>query len=444
MIYVFAAAALTGISSRAIIPKADRLFWWTFYVSTIYYGVLGPWYWLKYQHGVFLGIDWTTAIIPAAWDYLVVAWIVLGMLWLYRGPNRPAHGLSMAYKPHMSQATLEAGLLAIGGAGALYVVKASSSFRAGQTDGIFQIAYQVSDVLVPVILFRVAKRGWSPSTIALAVSFTSYAIFAGLRYKLAILFLPLGCIGLDRLRSRLVRRTVILTFASVTGGGFALLTSLRSKFSGINITQTRPITHDFFYGLFAETNIIYGWIAIRRAYGIGTRVVLLEPLRASLFELVPRAILGTKNNGSYLGPLYDTLGGPIAVKSGTAYPFFGEYFVMGGMPALFFLVLGYIWLYRRLRRTLDRLAGSNGRLQRAADGLLAVIFGYYYYSRGYSPQALKGMLSTVLPFYWLLRLEATEQIGPSDDAIGLPGTADSTSSFRQTGTSLRQDKGSIP
>jgi hypothetical protein len=180
------------------------------------------------------------------------------------------------------------------------------------------------------------------------------------------------------------------------------LTIIRNKFSIPDFSEIfdKNIFDGLVYGLFAETNILFGLTAIMRMFTETGVYIGLQPFLDSILELIPRIILPGRSTGEYV---YFALLGLISdegLVSHTAYPYVGEFLMMLGWSGFFFGSISYGILYRILH-LLSLRSGSTQRVAIAGVGLAAALVGYYHYSRGYLPQAVKGYVFVFAPFIYM-------------------------------------------
>jgi hypothetical protein len=92
------------------------------------------------------------------------------------------------------------------------------------------------------------------------------------------------------------------------------------------------------------------------------------------------------------------------VNSGTAMPFFGEYYAAFGWIGMILLVIFYSYSIVKLLNYISKYSNNN-RQYIMGCSFVAVYFAYYYYSRGSVAQISKGFVFAFLPFLILLRFQ---------------------------------------
>jgi hypothetical protein len=397
------------------IKSADRLFFAIVSASTMYFGVLGPAYWTNVEGGIFLGRDWNAGLDDAA-TFLVAAYGVITVLLLVSRPKltRPMVVATNSYSVAGSPAAMRAAnsFLCVGLLAATYVVVNATGFREGTAGGardpLLLILYQASDLFIPAILFRLAVLGPSRVNASLIALFTAYAIFIGLRYKLLLLLLPILVLYIRSKRGVRVRRLVMVMVVGLCiVAAFGILTVARSKFGGIDLAAVQEADYSqFIYGLFAETNILFGFAAILDYIDSGGSHSGLLPLYAALADFAPRALFPDKAVVySYIAPIYVRLGG---IDTSTAYPFIGEFYLSAGTLGVALGLVCYVLIYRMMQRRILSVGHTDRRAQ-IGMALAAVFWGYYYFSRGFTPQMIKTAMFTVVPFLILMALEKRRQ-----------------------------------
>ena len=126
--------------------------------------------------------------------------------------------------------------------------------------------------------------------------------------------------------------------------------------------------------------------------------VHLAPLIDSALGLIPRILLPSRDSYAQYIAEYDTL---FETREGatshTAYPFVGEFIMMGGYIGLVIGVIAYAFFYKFFHSALLKVAATRSQFY-AGIGLLAAEMGYYHYSRGYLPQQIKAYVFVILPY----------------------------------------------
>lgn len=410
---IFIASAVVTLVCAFFTFALIRRQTWTFYsvflFSHVYFGIGGPAYWYFVHDNYFLGYQWVGVEERTVLLFLGVFVLVSVLLVLMKGP-RQAHPAGHHPTSELPQSLAVSMLWVIGWVSMAYVLTrgaAQFSGAGGQArDPILLILYQFTDVLIAVLIYRLSRGGGANwRTMAGVGAFAVAAIIIGLRYKIALLAIPLLLFFMFGERS-LLKKVGAVVGALCVVLLFSYMTIHRRKFSGLNMEGLGAFgIEDFLYGFFAESNIIFGAMAILKAFKDLGDYVFLTPVFDTLVEFLPRALYPAKNVGGYMAPMYNALGGGReALLSGTTYPFFCEFYMMGGGLGLVVGLLVFVKLYYWLERSIIRYSSTRRQMVLGLC-LLATFFGYYYYSRGYTPQIAKGVVFVVLPFIWLLRQE---------------------------------------
>ncbi len=389
----------------------DRIFLGVLFASQTYYCLGGYLYWVVSEQGYFAGVNWSiddlsVSILALSSASTAIATIVYFWPRLFPAKTAPI--------PHETRKTLEIPYTALvlfflGFIASVTVLSESlsaasfdtSGFDFGRRSDFFLIAYQFSDLLIPVILFLLVARGLTKFNLALIIYFLIYASFVGFRYKIALFIFPLGALLLATNLPK--KRKIFYTFLFGLGvlAHFSILTLFRQKFSGIDLgANVERSLESFTYGLFAEANVVFGLTAIFSEYTNADQFVYLQPIYDAFLELIPRIILPDRVTGEYLTRY---VGGFITDEgeaSGTAYPFIGEFAVMGGWIGVCIGVIAYAMLYISLRAWLRKSALTRSNYL-CGLGIVGGVMGYYHFSRGYLPQMLKAYLFVVMPFIFL-------------------------------------------
>jgi hypothetical protein len=380
-------------------------------ISYSYYCVAGTLYWALYQEaefaGVHWGIDtllWSAQVLAYSTVVLVAAIIAVSFgtttkratLQLSRFPNNVQFG------PWRDMPNAYWVLLFVGLAASLFVLVTGSfsDITFDTRNQFFLICYQLSDLLVPVTLFTVAVRGYSRATVLMIFFFTLYVVLVGFRYKLALLFIPILLDQFSRRGSVSEKAVSLAGLGTAAALLFSLMTLYRVKFGIPDLTRQidNPLD-DFFYGIFAEANILFGLSSILINYLEANVVYMIDPFVDAVKEWIPRLILPDRVTGDYLYLMQGGFRSDMGITSGTAYPWIGEFLIAFGY---FGFVLGPLFLaciYVYLKAKLLRYSGS---LRQYALGCanLAAVLGYYHFSRGYFPQISKAYLCIVVPYIY--------------------------------------------
>lgn len=382
-----------------------------FLLSSTYYAYLGPSYWINVRNSSFIGVYWgSDEIISAA---LLVSWSSFAVLAIIQLADYIAPRALIINAPKLknysaNQTPLFAFAI-IGTLGLIYTslsVASAGGFNEG--DRFLLIAYQFSDLLIPVTLYLVGTTISKTAKAVMLSTFLCYALFLGFRYKAILLVAPILCasfIAPDLIGSPskiIRRRLLIMATGLLLVLGFSLLTLARTKFEGVDINAVKSQnTEDMIYGALAESNIIFGELSIINDFVNQDRSLGLRPIALAAEEWLPRFLFPNKGANSYMEAVLAGLISDEALKSATAYPYIGEYLIIGGYMALPFALIILSLFCRWYIGAV--YAGTGCAFHREiGGGLLAVFVGYYYYSRGFLPQALKGVVFVLLPYIYLV------------------------------------------
>lgn len=389
-----------------------------FSVSTIFYGIGGIWYWSEIGDGTFLGVDWQPELRASQLDYLIVHGIVLFSFTLAMGREtvlRDTRYLtnSEIYSRVNGATRSDESAWAVKALGAitlissLYVAlvgaKLVASGGALTQDPFVLVMYQFSDVGIALLLFKLATAPKSRFWWGMTALYAAYAVMVGFRYRLLLLLGPIALGWFLNSKSHFVIKLTKLLGATL---GmvifFAFMTLFRTKFGGLDIEKTEKVdSYQALYGLFADTNIVFGWLSAKTSFGTIEPYAGIQPILEVFTQFIPRFIYQDKSLYGHLWTVNYWLGASTeSLLSGTAMPFFGEYYVCGGVVAL----LGGACLYgllaaKMLRSVIGMAPTALTRVYGVS--LFALYIGYYYYSRGSMAQIFKGILF-VLGAYALL------------------------------------------
>lgn len=390
-----------------------KIFLTVFYISSIYYGVLGSWYWLEYRSGSFLGASWRDEVINISIVYGFVFFLVV-LFSLYE--SRRSKRLVTRYQDvsgfDCSKLVLLV-LMIVGALASLYVWVSASGlekYELTQSSSLL-ILYQLSDVLIACLLFGLSSAKRQRLWFFLVALFLVYAVFTGLRYKIALVLGPVIVFYFfsenSSLRDKLIL-SLSLFFLVIT---FSVMTLARSKFSGIDLAVLSEVdTEALLYGLFAETNGLFALASAISQYGSELKFVYFEPVYEVFVQFVPRFLYPEKDLYSHLKDVAFGISlSEESVKSGTAPPFFGEYYVMFGWCGVVMGVFFYFIVLSWMIRQITKLSKSH-RQMLIGIGLVSVYMGYYYYSRGSMAQISKGIVFIIIPYILMLRLQGIRSI----------------------------------
>lgn len=376
-----------------------RLFLGTLLLSHVYFCLGGYYYWISLKGGYFVGFYWDEDLL---WRSIVVLSLsttavaaMVAFLNSTQVVDRPE------VRPDLARSIPDPPVvmifLLIGIVASIFVLSVGIDIDFRQRNPFLLIAYQFSDLVIPVIVFLVARHGITKLNLSLLLGFCIYASLVGFRYKIALVFIPLGgLLAFARMPTgiKLVWLSMLATAAILM---FGLLTIYRNKFGIPDLS--RPIDN-LAYGIFADTNVVYGLTTILTNYADTGNYYYVQPLIDTVREWVPHVIDPTRVTGEYLAPMQYGFETAEGVHSGTAYPFLGEFAVMAGWYGVVIGVIlygaGYIALHKMVIRRAATLELAVGGL-----GILASIVGYYHYSRGYFPQATKSYIFIIFPYMYM-------------------------------------------
>ena len=378
--------------------------------SSLYYCCLGALYWSGHQGGYFIGVYWGRGEITFALN--ILAWSILlsqVMIQLMLGPCSAAvAGLRRQDNQSnraRSQALLFSVVLTLALLGTAYTAQSAIRNSAiDRADPILLIAYQFSDLLIPVTLLLLGREQFRSLGALFLTIFIAYSILLGSRYKIVLVITPLlfsylmGDLTRERRSTRLAKSLFVGACVILFLGIFTIL---RDKFSGVDMSRISDATTErLLYGLMAESNIVFGLLSIINDFVYQDRYLGMLPVWVAIEDWLPRALFPNKGGDSYMTAVLAGLLSNEALGSATAYPYIGEYLLMGGYAGL---AVGIV-LYSLCSATCVALLSVNscdGASRSIGLGLIAVFFGYYYLSRGYLPQAMKGFSFILLPYLFL-------------------------------------------
>jgi hypothetical protein len=384
----------------------DQFFIGTLLASHLYYCLGAYVYWVLVQDGYFAGVHWSISDLSLAIATLSIGTTVVALITFIKTRYSPLDANRYAEtKIETIEIPYSATILFLIGLSASLIVifegRAISITSFEQRSAYFLIAYQFSDVLIPVILFLVAARGLTKFNLALVMFFLIYASIVGFRYKIALIAIPLLALLISAPLPIKRKSFFIFLFGLSAVTLFTVLTLFRQKFSGIDLSSGADRTaSEFMYGLFAEANIMFGLTAIFSEFIETDHFIFFQPFIDALLELIPRALYPDRVTGEYMSKYAAGFITEEGQTSGTAYPFIGEFAAMGGWTAIIVGVFAYAMIYTGLRYLLSKFATTRATLM-CGLGLVAGVIGYYHYSRGYTPQILKAHIFVIAPYLFL-------------------------------------------
>lgn len=385
----------------------SRLFVSVFTISTIYYGVLGPWYWIEYRDGYFLGVDWAVELEMVSWSFLLVHFFVLALFCMRS--NNPSYGTK--FEPHNQKLAGETYqvrvLFWLGWLAAIYVVISGGKVSEGAeltADPLLLIMLQASNLPIPVLLYVAASRGVSMRWGIGVAAYIAFAVMVGLRYKILLLVGPLllWFYFLPR-KNQAVTRYLILIGGIATFALFSVMTIARSKFSGLSLDAIADADLDgILFGAFADTNLIFGLASCFNIYDAHYEFVGFQPLIEVITQFVPRFLAPDKHLYTHLEDITFSLGNSLeSLNAAVSIPFFGEYYAMFGWVGVAIGILLYSLAVSSLLDWICVHSVDFGQMLMGV-GLLVLFFGYYYFSRGSMAQISKGFVFVCLPYLFLI------------------------------------------
>lgn len=400
LIFFLVVATLSLVFSN----KDDKPFLFMFVVTSVYFCILGYWYWSELRGFEFLGVYWSEELPRVRGILIYSSAAVIGLV-----------GVIGLYAPGKKESSMVTGIfpskyfnffMMLGMFGALYLIVSAVQYGGYNPDDPFALLLgQFADLIIPCIIFSVGCYGLNRRNLLLILAFVIFAIFVGYRTRIILLVLPVLYVSWAKsgsAESITQRRVVISVMVILCALLFSVMTFSRQKFNSLDIDSIFGANHlDLLDGFFGETNILFGLKGVVSEYLDRDIFIGLQPLFDSVVELIPRFLYPEKQTGDYLVTSIQGLLASNAVESGTAYPFVGEYLIMGGYVGLTIGVAIFSCLVVYLRIFMQNFALAPD-LRNAGMAMIATFFGYYYYSRGFLPQMFKMYIFTFLPYQILL------------------------------------------
>lgn len=395
----------------ACTPKEIRPISLLYFLSAFYYGVMGLWYWGYEQETRFMSVYWGIDSLNYASFLIVLSALIVVSFLRMLARTLPQNDLSLPVNSSDTLSLYGLGLgfnliFSVGFVSLLYVCFVSikaGGFNSG--DGYLLIAYQFSDLIIPCLLFAVARYGFNKLIVLTLLGFCIYAIYFGFRYKAVLILVPIFVFMLNPMVGDAKGRRnkyLAIFFIGLLVVIFGITTLVRTKFEGLDLTDLGSKNfEDMLFGVFADANIIFGLVSILDSFVAFDNFIHLQPLTDAVTEFLPRFLFPDKEAGTYVeGVLYGLIAEE-AIYSATAYPFFGEYMLMFGYAGYFIMISMLSFFIFGCFAFLHKEA-LDSRYFSIGVGLLSVFFGYYYFSRGYFPQFVKGFVFVVLPYLFLV------------------------------------------
>lgn len=395
-----------------------------FVVYTIcagYYGILAYIFWNNIEGGYFLGVYWGDYIFDAAFVLCVAVIfqiLVIKLIYYTIEEDYSTRQINIISESEVDKYILSyLGIGLLGCLGVFFLKGDAIVDGEIKKGGIFLILYQISDLAIPGILLLYARLGRCNLYLGVLIIYLAYAVISGLRYKIILLVIPLVSMYLsgDNLLYNVASNSVSkfkkifsLSVFSLFGLWFlTVLTLARKKFSGFNLDVIFDLSEsDYLYALMAESNIIFGLIAIIRQFVESGEKIFFNPILDVLKDFIPRILYSERTSGEHLVIAMQGLGTNEAMASGTAHPYIGEFLAMfgwGGIPVVVFFVSVVVVWFTKCVATFSGAVLKKSYLD-CGVGVLAAFFGYYFFSRGYLPQAVKTFLFVVFPYWFALKM----------------------------------------
>lgn len=359
-------------------------------LSGFYYAFFGALYWLYIENGYFAGFNWSNELVFTSQLFATYILITTFSYFMFIRKNEFSLNFTTASSFNIDKTVLS--LYWIGILSCIYVYIDKDGRGA-----LFLVAYQFSDLFIAAILVLAVINYKSKHYKYGLIFFIVYCLFVGFRYKLILVFFPLFIINLARSNDS-VKIIKLVVFPLLLLILFSILTLVRVKFSGLDLNQLNQFdSQELLYGFFADANILFGLSSIT-TYVLPTQAyIYFQPLMDAIVDLIPRFIYPEKNTGSQISMVLMGLRTHEGINSATTYPFFGEYLMMGGyvFASVVCALLGV-----GIAKVVNFFSRyKNKELAWLSISLVAVLFGYYYVSRGYFPQFFKSILFILIPMF---------------------------------------------
>jgi hypothetical protein len=401
MLCILIIACCVTLHAICIVKSDDltRIFLLILFFSHLYFCVGGYGYWVYLQEGAFAGMSWDISSLERALSVLSLATVAVALI--VSVANRHSRtsysdGPAMVWSPKLLIWYLVLVLLGLVGCIVVLATGINSNFE--ERNDFLLIAYQFSDIVIPCILFSAAAGGRGKYFAgSIGIFFFFYAVMVGFRYKLALLFAPIlfwQLFGTSQSRLRKIVATIIFGVGGLIV--FSAMTLFRVKF-GVPDFSRQIAPGDTLYSFFAESNIVFGMAAIMSRFVDSGTFYYLDPILDAVKGLIPHVIYLGRESGLYLREMQLGFLTNEGMNSKTAYPFVGEFAIMGGYVGILVGAIVYALVYVYFHNLVLRTA-PNKSLRIMGIALLASIMGYYHYSRGYFPQAFKSYLFVFAPY----------------------------------------------
>jgi len=400
------------IATKFFVHEAsEKIFILVFSVSTIYYGILGPWYWQEYRNSTYVGGYWGDQFPLVVFSFMAVYLLVVTTISVLgiksKNPINFKDTIDITPLSNILHIFIGIGFISCGYA---FIVGGAliENSLAITDDPLVLILFQFSDIPVGALLYWAASKGFDKKWFLVSMLYIVFRIWVGLRGMLAVfLGTLLIFIFIQTKKHKFATRSLMVISGICIVALFSIMTIARVKFSGLDLDVLSYADIDLLlYGLFAETNIVFGLASCLKVFGDSVPFVGIQPFTDVFVQFIPRFLYPEKDLYGHLKEISWWVGYSLeSQKSGTAPPFFGEYYVAFGW---FGLIVGsviysafVVYLLKFIRKY---SVTKNQYIMGAA--LVAVFIGFYYFSRGSIAQISKGMVFACTPYFFLLKYQS--------------------------------------
>lgn len=367
------------------------------FICSLYYGVIGPLFWLINNDGVFIGESFADYIGEAS--FLITFWNLIFAL-SYILFNRKLTNFNNFAIDSTKKYSFNVKLYNLIGIISIIYVYINLGNYVHLAKPFLLIAYTLSDLCIPLILISISVHGYNKKTISYLVLYIIYSILIGFRYRIVLILLPLVMTYSFNQEIKIYKRLgIIITYSSLILIIFTLLTLIRVKFDAPDLSELASFgLEEILYGLFSESNTIFMLSSIIKYLENGGSYIFLTPITDALLELIPRFLYPDRVTGEYLKIPFAAIGTDQAYDSGAAFPYIGEIMLMGGQFAAIIIIPIVAYMLHKITSFYLRLGKNIGGMGIYS---LATFFGYLYFSRGYMPFILKEFIVIILIYVTL-------------------------------------------
>lgn len=223
-------------------------------------------------------------------------------------------------------------------------------------------------------------------------------IVGGFRYRLVFLILSLVTTYHLYPTPRKLNYAVLISVAIVAYLGFAIMDTSRSYGRGINLETAKNISlEDAFKGAGESMDVYSFSIVVTDAYSRYAGSAGIEPILTAVLMPIPRAILPSKPDASYIHEAEKRTG----VSGGAAFLVFTEAYIAFGMIGVILYGLFIGWFCKKIWNNY-----LNNKYSIGAILLLALLNGFCYtwISRGYMASAFNDFIYFVILPFWITAL----------------------------------------